>query len=272
MMTEIRLGPEFTPDPLKKLLLLTAGISIGSILLDIFLYYLFGFFGIQFYLSLSWDTFHSLFLWQPFTYFFAPPSAFSEISINFLLSLAFQLYALWIMGAAIIENMDSRPFIRFYCLSAIISAFLTLLMMELTGHYTVFGGPAPPLLATLSLWSLLNPNAPLLLFFLIPVKIKWVASGILGAIFLVTLSQFDLTSMTFYLSGPCLGYLYFHYFYKKPKTFGKIIDFSTGKEEVQDDATFIDAMLEKISKKGENSLSPRERTRMKQISEKMKHK
>jgi hypothetical protein len=46
---------------------------------------------------------------------------------------------------------------------------------------------------------------------------------------------------------------------------GKIIDFQTG-EPLQNDEQFVDAMLEKISKQGEASLSWKERQRLQEIS------
>jgi hypothetical protein len=54
---------------------------------------------------------------------------------------------------------------------------------------------------------------------------------------------------------------------KKPPTDPKVIDFRTGKP-ILDDDQFMDAMLARISLYGEEILSPNEKNRMRQISEK----
>lgn len=61
--------------------------------------------------------------------------------------------------------------------------------------------------------------------------------------------------------------------FKGKKMTSKIVDIQTGQQWSSNDDAFIDSMLTKISKHGEASLTPSERRRMQNISErKMKEK
>jgi len=288
--SDFTLGPEKTPKPLFYLVSSIAAISILSTLFNGLFAYLFDTTGPEDWLGLSWYGIQHFFLWQPVTFLFTQNSYLSGISISYLISLFFNLYVLWVLGAAIIERIGIKSFFKLFFLSGITSGIIALLLMKITSYYTVLSGPAPALLALLSFWTLLYSEAELRLFFIFQLKAKWLTAGIFIAILLTSISQLDFVTLGFYLTGMISGYLYgviaydlkgpfpflnsfeefiFDTFTKKrSENSGKIIDFSTGKSI--DDDIFVDSMLAKISKSGEDSLSYYERKRLDEISKRKK--
>ncbi len=300
--TNVRLGPESTPSSLKKIIIFTISISIGSALINVFLDYFFNIPGPELWLSLSWWGLGNLFLWQPITFLFVHGSGYGGITFFFLLSLFFNMYILWVLGTQVFERVGKKSFFTLYFTSGILAGLITLLIMPVIGQYTILSGATPAILAILVVWTLIYPEAELLLFFLIPVKAKWLTGVVLGAIFLINLSNFNFIGLIFHLSGAFIGYLYallawgLHlpfariyrlelkivsfsekiksYFFiftwkKRKKDRRKVIDIATGRKSQSDDE-FVDAMLAKISNRGQQSLTWREKERLDKISKKKK--
>lgn len=299
--TQFRWGPEQTPSLIQKLIIITSATTILSALIDLPLAHLFSMPGPQILLSLSWYGISNFFIWEPLSYMFVQYNWGQGITLFFLIGLLFNMYMLWILGSAIYEQVGPKSFLGFYFTAGIVSAIAALVFMPLSGQYPVLSGPTPTILALFMVWTMSNPDNELLFFFLFPIKAKWLMAGILGAIFLVCLSQWDVVNFIFYFSGAIIGYVYgaiawemrgpfafTHGFDRmlsnlglryrvakikaeqkkqKEETSSKIIDMSTG-EPVMEDDKFVDEMLAKISKHGEKSLTWNERRRMRKISEK----
>ena len=133
----------------------------------------------------------------------------------------------------------------------------------------------------------------LLLFFVIPVSVKWLILSFLGFTLLVSLSNTDIPSFFAYLSSSLFSYFFALIIWKtrgpfpilekfekkfvfrikkkkkKKQTFheSKIYDFKTG-EPLLDDDDFLDAMLTRIDLYGEEILTKKEKKRMQEISKK----
>lgn len=294
---------EETPKPLLKLIIATFTISIFCALTNDALSALLGMQGPQELLSLTWYGVKHLFLWQPFTFLFVEQGGAHGITFFYLLALFFNMYILWILGSNLYEVFGARSFFLFYFLTGILAGCSGILFMGLVGQYGILSGPGPSILALIVAWSMLNPEVEVLFFFILPMKAKWIVACILGAIFLIDLSQGNIVDLVFYLSGAFYGYLFALFVWDLKSPFpsmvklenalldlgsklnfkgrsyknnteerGKIFDIKTGKP-VDDDDKFVDAMLEKISRFGEKSLTSQERRRLKDISEsKMKEK
>lgn len=292
-------GPEKTAPVIKYLLICTGAVSLICALLHPLFNQFFGMSSPLQWLSLSWNGLTQFFLWQPFTYVFIQDGAAYGISLSFLIALTFNLYLLWILGSTILEKIGNRAFLTFYFSTAVICGLITLVAMRTFGVYGYLSGPVPILLALFMIWACLYADSEILLFFVFPVKTKWILTGIILALFLVCLSHLDIVSFLFYGTGIFLGYLYSvtvlglrspfewtHYvddrltiwydkiagsirkWRNKPqeKEKSKIFDIKTGNPVMNDDQ-FIDAMLSKISRSGEKSLTAGERRRMREISE-----
>lgn len=301
--TSFQFGPEFTSPTIKNLIVYTCAISIVSSLINAVFTQLFGVSGPEDWLSLSWHGLTNYYIWQPFTSLFVHYSAGHGITFSSLITLLFQMYLLYIIGSQVLERVGRKPFLRLYLISGIIAGLASLILLRMIGHYDVLSGPSSALLAVFTVWALMYPEAELLLFFLIPVKAKWLITGMLGILLLISFSTLDFASFTMYFFGAVTGYLYgliawgLHMPYKGFANFealvskgsdkirnlympkskkekrgeqmpkSKIYDISTGKPMMDDDS-FIDTMLEKISKHGRQSLTWEERKRMDEISEK----
>lgn len=264
----VSLSPLNTPRSLRGLLLITIALSLLSPLVFP-------------YLALSLRGIQHFYYWQPLTYFllFLPPLDFS-----FLLHLAFNSFLLWAFGASLLERSKPPLFYSLYFSSGLVGGLCALGAMALFSLPHFFAGNSPALYAILITWVFLNPEAQLLLFFTFPFKARWLLLGLIGANLLIDLSNGDAVSL-FALSGATV-YAYFftligwrvkspfhflHPFEAKflrlfeRKKSSNIYDIRSGNPILDDDA-FMDAMLTRISQKGENSLSSEEKKRMQDIS------
>lgn len=291
--TTFRWGPSNTPSIIKNLIFLTSFVTIFSALTNN-LFHLLSYTGPQELLSLSYQGLNKLYLWQPLSYMFVQDAP-DGVSIFFLLSLLLNMYFIWILGTDVVEHLGKRHFLSIYFLSGILSGIVAVSLMNMTAQYAVLFSPTAAILAIFFVWALLYPDSLLLLFFVFPIQTKWLLVGILGIIFFVGISALDYIYLVHYFSAVLIAYLYcvialrmkspFEFtksfeaivhnaidkiFGKSDTKKSKIYHFPNGAQD--DDDAFIDAMLTKISKHGEKSLTTHERHRMEQISKrKMKH-
>lgn len=292
----VRWGPEITPFLVRNLIILTAGLSLISALSEPLLNTLFGLPGLSHLLSLSWQGLHNYYIWQIVSFLFLEDTHGYGLSFVFLIALAFNMYLLWVMGSDLMGRVGEGAFLRFYLLTGVLAGLAALAALHFLGQDRMLSGPGPAILAVLTAWTLFNPEIDLLFFFLFPIKAKWLWVALIGTFLLVSLSHLDWVSLSFYGTAILAGYLYavmawdlqgpftwmhpFDSFFAavgrmvkkgtrkllKPSVRkDKIIDFKTG-EPLLDDNLFVDAMLEKISRQGEASLSWKERQRLQEIS------
>lgn len=240
------------------------------------------------------------FFWQFLTYFFVSPPT-GGLSLGFMLYLLFNMYFLWVVGSSILERQGVKHFLILYLGGGLVSGIITAFTLVYTGSLAPIAGIYPALYAILTAWMMMLPEVQVLIFFMIPVKIKWMIVGILGVNLLIDLSQGNLAHFVLYLSSISFGYLYalivwkihgpfpfLHPFEKgvirfgrkaemmfatsstySPKHGGKIYDFRTGKALLSDEE-FLDACLSKIATEGKNSLSWIEKWKMRRIIKRKK--
>lgn len=201
-------GPITTSPTIKHLIIWTSVLSILSAVIQSICDQFGVSPGPQQLFSLSLWGMENLYLWQPLTFLFIQPYSPSGITFFSLISLFFTMYILWVIGTAIYDLIGRASFLRFYFFCGIITGITTLLIMPLIGKYTMLAGPAPAILALLTVWSMAYPESEVLLFFLIPVKAKWIIAGLAGALLLTTLSQWDIISLFLYASSIVVGYFY----------------------------------------------------------------
>lgn len=158
-------------------------------------------------------------------------------------------------------------------------------------------GITPFLISLFTVWALMNSENNVLVMFVLPIKTKVLLALIAGGTFLMALSQGSLLFFVLYPGAVIWGYLYAIFFlelwspfpylnplenwlhnlrgrWQKGKTVvedaskkikGKVIDLHTGKPHL-DDEEFLNEMLDKIAKQGEDSLSWSELRRLNEIS------
>jgi membrane associated rhomboid family serine protease len=235
-------------------------------------------------LALSWNGLEQFYFWQFLTYIFVERG---PLSFPFFLQIAFNMYLLWIFGSSLLERTHTRRFLTLYFGSSLLGGLSVLIF-----PHTALSGSINPLYALLAAWVVLNPSSRLLLFFAIPFKAEWLILGLVGASLLIDLSHAQWAMALSLAISTLYGYLFalitwrehspfpfmrpferkLLYFLDKKEPIhrhSKIYDIKSG-APVLDDDQFMDAMLDRISRHGEDSLTPQEKKRMKEISERKK--
>ncbi len=276
------LGPIETPRCIFNLIIATVACSIGVSLLDLFFALLEWYPLPSAVFDLSRHGLSQWFIWQPLTYLFVFNAGEAGITFPLLITIFFEMYLLWTLGTSLVQLLGSSTFVWFYVLIGALTGLLTVLIAggELAGAW-------PSVLAVIVAWTLLNPEHEVWAFFLVPVKAKWLTTALIGAILLVSLTHLDTQTIVLTLLTTFITYLWsaiawgamlpFAFTSKldnlmtsirlRFRTKGpEIYDLATGKSRQTDDE-FVDAMLEKISRYGESTLTWSERQRMKKISE-----
>lgn len=285
-----QMGPAYTPPIIKNLIISICSATIVAALLDPILRYYFNF-SLQFFLSLTPLAYSKFFFWQPITYLFLLQSA-GGLTFGLLLSLFFQMFLLWMTGSQLAERYGAASFLKLFFGTGVTAALVALPFMMATPFTIPYSGPTASLIAVFVVWTYLHHDSQILLFFIIPIKAKWLLAFGLGAAFLVFASNGSLISLVMLVTGVLFGALYATFFKELPSPYpflesfdrliaklrnqssvkgsqrrGKIFDFKTGKP-VETDEEFLDRVLEKISRSGEDSLTPQERARLEKIARK----
>lgn len=286
----------------KRLIFATTIVSIFSIFITQLFSQASEYTNLQKLFSLSWNGFQNFFIWQPFTYMFVHSTA-NYTPIFFIFHLSFNMILLWFIGTSLVEDLGSKPFLRLYFSSGIIAGLTSLFFMWLTQNTQLIAGCTPSIFAILIVWSMLFPEFELLVFLAFPMKAKWLVLGYLSIDLLVNLSDANFVISFMNLSAILVAYLYAtlawnlqspfssihsldlwlnkigaHFRKKRQESQAitkqiyqniKIYDFKTGEAIAKDDE-FVDIMLSKVSLYGEDSLTWKERRRLKKISQRKK--
>ena len=203
----------------------------------------------------------------------------------------FNMLWLWWMGRPVEETIGPRSFLTVYFAAGLSGALIDVLV-------SVAGVPAPVIGASGAVYgimvafAMLFPRTPIMLIFLPPIEARYIVSGLI-ALDVLLLNSGDNVARFVHLGGALAGYLlmrarangtdlsliprYFEYlFYKvKPKSSGNrkpknknmhIVSDAEIIEEVEQSE--LDAILEKISKNGYDSLSKEEKRKLFELSKK----
>lgn len=124
--------------------------------------------------------------------------------IGFLIDcLVFYFFAGTIESA-----LGTRGFLRLYILAALGGAAAGLIFSSLTSFSMPYAGMLPSLLALIVVFGFLNPEATILLFFVLPIKAKYISYGTIIVTALTFLAQTN-PHGAYHLGGIGLGWLYF---------------------------------------------------------------
>ncbi len=137
-----------------------------------------GFYGfLKDYLMVSPDgVTGDFYLWQPFTYMWLHDT-------QGLGHVLFNMLALFFLGPPLERRWGKRTFVKFYLLSGVIAGVFSVLAGLMIPSW--FGmptlGASGSILALLAAFSMVLPNAEVLLFFVVPIRARyiiWIAIGI----------------------------------------------------------------------------------------------
>jgi membrane associated rhomboid family serine protease len=212
------------------------------------------------------------FIWQPVTYMFLHGGMFH---------LLFNMFALWMFGGEIERTWGTREFVKYYFITGTGAGLLTFLLSFNSQTPTI--GASGAIFGILVAFALMFPNRPIYLYFLFPVKAKYLVIffGIIE--FLASLRHTsDGIGHFAHLGGLIIGYIYikadwripaFFRFFNYPRYFRnykhkrrmKAVDKKREKERELMER--LDQILGKISQVGYDNLSKEEKKILEQASQ-----
>ncbi|NTV02274.1 MAG: rhomboid family intramembrane serine protease [Chlorobiaceae bacterium] len=207
-------------------------------------------------------------LWQPVTYMFLHGS-FGHLFFN--------MFALWIFGAEIENYWGTRHFTTYYFVCGIGAALLNLLATIGDPYPTV--GASGAIYGVLLAFGMMFPDRYIFLYFLVPVKAKYFVAGYAFVEFISGLGSQSMGSGSniahfAHLGGMLVGFLYITFNRnewsvaqwikrlkgpRKPK--GPTL-YQGGRGSGEATEEEIDAILDKISSRGYQSLTAEEKRKL----------
>lgn len=287
MYTRRRFQTPPTPPLIRQLIQTISVVTLSTVLLDS----LFSL-RLQELLAVTPLVYLKSFFWQPFTALFLIP--YSSFSFGFLLDFAFSMLILWLLGSLLLERIGTKKFLFAYVVSGLIGGLTALFTMYSLSSFAIVSACLPALLAIAVLWTMSDPHQQLNLFFIFPLRAKWILIFALIGTLLTNLVERDLVHFFSYLATVIFSYFYgvwslhfhspfewlsgleiaikkvqsnFNAFFQW-RMMGSWRHFQAEKRAKEEQ--FVDQMLEKISKQGKSSLSFGEKTRLNWIAFKKK--
>ncbi len=262
-----RIGGPLT-DAVKAIMIINAGVFVLQKISNLFFPGV-----IESIFGLSYIGFiYELKLWQLFTYMFLHGS---------FIHIFFNLFALWMFGGELEQRWGRKIFIQYYLFSGIgAGIFIMLMNFYIFNHY---GSSYPTIGASGAIYGILLaygmtwPNREVLLYFIIPIKMKYlvIAFGIIE--FISTISSAmgagGAISHIGHVGGLISGFLFIIYKNRKEKKSAGLSDgtidnflrqerLKRKQEEIDKRIkakNIIDSLLEKIAREGMTSLSYKEK-------------
>jgi membrane associated rhomboid family serine protease len=236
-------------------------------------------------------------IWQLITYQFMH-GGFGHIFFN--------MFALWMFGSSIEDVFGSKKFLIFYLLAGVSAGLLQLFLSPiLGGAYAPTIGASGAVFGVLIAYAMFFPDNLIFLYFLIPVKAKYLIAFLVVIEFLAVDSASSGVAHLAHLGGALFGFLYImfdknsyvslksvfnkSYFYKsspnRKDIFTNPFNRTAQNKQDVDEANYydlnqkddtevsqaeIDKILDKISQSGYQNLSEHEKKILFQASKKMK--
>lgn len=147
-------------------------------------------------------VFKKLFLWQLVTYMFLH-GGFGHIFFN--------MFALWMFGLELERTWGTREFYKFYFLTGIAAGLSTALFNWGSVIPTI--GASGAIYGILGAYALFFPDRYVYLYFLFPIKMKYLAV-ILGLLEFFSAYSQDGIAHVAHLGGLVVGYFYLRYRYR----------------------------------------------------------
>lgn len=207
--------------------------------------------------------------------------------------ILFNMLFLWWFGGVLESTYYStREFLKFYLTAIVFSGLVSVVLELVTQQPTMVIGASGAVLAALTVFAFYEPHHRILLFFVIPVEIRWIVIGYavfnLHPVLLQLAGQPGLSDVAHaaHTGGLLYGYLYkrFGWRISWPAAFrlprGVSLFKSRSRPNIRlydppgNDAELdrrVDEVLAKISAQGESSLTDGERQLLKDASQRYKN-
>jgi membrane associated rhomboid family serine protease len=195
-------------------------------------------------------------VWQFLTYAYLH-------SLDHLTHIIFNLLILWMFGCELCSYFGARRFLVLYHFSALLGA-----VGQVTAAYVmnapdqVIIGASGAIYGLLVVYAILFPNRQVLLFFLIPIRMKYLI-GILIAADFISGTRILANGIAYFchLGGALAGALYYFFHGRVEATLRRFEERLEAKEAEREEKIrdTVDQLLEKIRREGIHKLTAREK-------------
>ena len=242
------------------------------------------------YLAL-WPLGQNFWPWQLVTYMFMH-GGFGHLFFN--------MFALWMFGIELEHIWGSRKFLLFYLVCGIGAGLTNLLVAPLVGQASPTVGASGAVFGILIAFGMLFPNRPIYIWFLLPIRAKYLIAGYIGLeLFYGITGTSDGIAHFAHLGGAAVGFLFIlienrripgrrwleALSFSRPKQHSSVVpqertevkdarfyDIRTG--EPLDDGTevtqqMVDDILDKISREGYQNLTEKEKQVLNEASKRI---
>lgn len=205
-------------------------------------------------------------VWQLATYMFLHGGVFH---------LVFNMLVLWMFGSQLEASWGTRAFLRYFFVCGIAAGVTTWLIPLGPDVPTV--GSSGAVYGLILAYGMLFPDSVVYLYFLFPIRAKYLALILGGVEFLSSLAQSgDGVAHFTHLGGLAAGYVYLRFgdrlrwWFRRPGgrpggRRARVADIRQARATRSRQREEVDAILDKISSQGIDSLTPHERRRLREV-------
>jgi membrane associated rhomboid family serine protease len=201
-------------------------------------------------------------IWQFVTYMFLHGS---------FMHLFFNMFGLWMFGAEIERYWGTKEFLKYYFLTGIGAGIFSTIFSWNSIIPTI--GASGAIYGILVAFAMVFPEKYIFIYFILPVKAKYVVAGYMVLTFIGTISQTnDDVAHIAHLGGGLIGFLYLKSDWRLSQLWFKIKDYlrekkikkrfrslRTRQDEIKQLRLRIDIILDKINQVGYDNLTDEEK-------------
>ena len=247
----------------KYLLLINAGVFVLELLWGSQLIYIFG---------LTPALVKKGFIWQPVTYMFLHGGLFH---------ILFNMFILWMFGCEIERTWGTREFVKYYFLTGVGAGLFTF-FLSFNSHVPTIGASGA-IFGILVAFALMFPDRLIYLYFLVPIKAKYLVAFFAVIEFLASFRHTsDGIGHFAHLGGMIVGYIYIKADFRIPAIFRlstyvnrvrglrhqrRMKAINRKREREQRLMERVDQVLDKINQVGYDNLSKEEKKILEQASQ-----
>lgn len=221
-------------------------------------------------------------IWRLLTY------AFCHDQSN-LLHIVFNMMVLYSIGGVLRQLLGNREFLWFYLVAAVFAGMCSLAFYRLVGIDAQLIGASGATMGVFCLVALHYPRQKVLLMGIIPIEFRWLLAAFVAIDTLPMINEVmaamqnrqtvSHVANSAHIGGLIFGFLYFRWNMRITRWWdqiagriatrrqrGKLRVFTEAAEPESNLSSQVDAILEKISRTGEASLTTRERNILAQAS------
>ncbi|KPK75120.1 MAG: hypothetical protein AMJ89_04770 [candidate division Zixibacteria bacterium SM23_73] len=256
-------GPGGITKAVKYLLLANVGIFFLELLWGAELIYLFG---------LTPALVKKGFIWQIFTYMFLHGGVFH---------ILFNMFMLWMFGCDIERSWGTKEFLRYYFITGVGAGLFTF-FLSFNSHIPTIGASGA-IFGILVAFAMMFPDRPIYLYFLFPIKAKYLVLFFAAIEFLASFRHTsDGIGHFAHLGGMVIGYIYikrdwrWSSFFRLSRYLGylrklrykhRMKAINKKREREQRLLERVDQILDKINQVGYDNLSKEEKKTLEEASQ-----